>query len=115
MNEIITLNRNSDFRRAYNKGKYSISPLVVTYVIKNRNKGLRYGITTSKKVGCAVKRNRARRIIKSAFLDLSKDIKPGYDLVFVARAKTPFAKSQNISKDMRKHLKREGLLKWKIR
>lgn len=110
MNEIVVLKKNNDFRKAYKKGKCYISPIVVTYVLKNRSKNVRFGITTSKKVGCAVQRNRARRIIKSAFMDICNDIKPGYDLVFVARGKTPFAKSQYVYKDIRKHLKQEGLL-----
>lgn len=111
MSEAVTLKRNNDFRRAYKKGSCNISGIVVTYALKNNQKLLRYGITTSKKVGCAVKRNRARRIIKAAFMDIKDDIKNGYDIVFVARAKTPYSKTQHIEKDIRRHLKREGILK----
>ena len=39
--------------------------------------------------------------------------KKGYDLVFVARGKTPFVKSQVVEKAMKQHLKQAGVLKEK--
>ena len=58
------LKRNGEFSRAYAKGKAFVHPFVVLYVFKRRRKegGMRIGITTSKKIGGAVQRNRARRI-----------------------------------------------------
>ena len=85
-----TLKENRDFRRLYQRGKSYVSPVVVTYVLKNRSRAVRIGITTSKKTGKAVKRNRSRRVIREAFRALYPSVKPGYDFVFVARAKTPF-------------------------
>ena len=67
------------------------------------------GITTSKKIGNAVERNRARRIIRAAFRDNLPDIKGGYDLVFVARTRTKFLKSTDISAIMAKHLAKAGV------
>ena len=48
-----TLKENKDFRRLYQRGKSYVSPVLVTYVMKNRKAGLRIGITTSKKI-CAL-------------------------------------------------------------
>ena len=84
MSEILTLKENKDFHRLYNKGKSQISPVLVTYILKNRNDNLRYGITTGKKIGNAVKRNRARRVIRAAFKECAPHLKSGYDIVFVA-------------------------------
>ena len=111
MSEIITLKDNRDFRRIYNRGKSFASPLLVTYVLRNRRGEVRIGITTGKKIGKAVMRNRSRRIIREAFRCLADDIKPGYDLVFVARGKTPFVKSYDILRAMKKELKEAGVLK----
>ena len=36
MGKIITLNRNGLFRRAYSKGQSFVSPVLITYVIKNK-------------------------------------------------------------------------------
>ncbi len=111
MSEYITLKDNRDFSRLYKRGKSYVSPVLVTYVLKNKSDNLRFGITTGKKVGKAVKRTRARRVIREAYYELYPDIKKGYDFVFVARGKTPYVKSQTISKAMKKHLKTAGVLK----
>ena len=91
-----TLKLNSDFRRAYMRGKSYTDPALVVYVIKNRAGLCRIGITTSKKIRNAVQRNRARRVIREAFRTLPGSVKPGYDLVFVARTKTVYRTSTQI-------------------
>lgn len=53
------IKENRDFRRIYTRGKSYVSPVVVTYVLKNRSQNVRVGITTGKKTGNAVKRNRS--------------------------------------------------------
>lgn len=111
MPEPVTLKENREFRRAYAKGKYFVSPLLVTYVLKNRRGLLRTGITTSRKTGNAVKRSRSRRVIRAAFRPLSGKAAAGYDLVFVARARTPAAKSWEIRRAMERHLKAAGVLR----
>ena len=56
--KIVTLKENRDFKRLYAKGKSCPHPLLVTYARKNRLNISRIGITTSKKIGNAVSRNR---------------------------------------------------------
>ncbi len=106
MKNITSIKLNKDFKRAYFKGKYKAHPLIVTYIIKNNNTTVRVGITTSKKIGNAVKRNRSRRVIRAAFLEVKKELnlKGGYDFIFVARNKTPFVKSTQIAKVMKKQI-----------
>ncbi len=111
LSDIITLTRNNDFRRLYAKGRSYATSVLVTYVMKNRSRNIRIGITTSKKIGKAVLRNRSRRIIREAFRSISGELTPGYDLVFVARGKTPFVKSYDILRSMKKELKEAGVLK----
>ena len=106
----VPINRDKDFRRVYAKGKSFVSPSVIVYVLKNRTGTLRIGITTSKKIGNAVARNRARRVIREAFRSLEQNVKSGYDLVFVARTKTPFIKSTKMEKDLTARLKEAGIL-----
>ncbi len=111
VSEYSTLKENRDFRRLYAKGRSYASAIVVTYVMKNRCGGIRIGITTGKKIGKAVLRNRSRRIIREAFRELSGSVKQGYDFVFVARSKTPFVKSYDVLQAMKKELKDAGVLK----
>lgn len=108
-----TLNRNSDFRRVYARGRSYTNPALVTYVKKNRAGICRFGITSSKKIGNAVERNRSRRLIRAAFRDVygnHAEQLQGYDIIFVARVKTRFRKSTDLSKIMVKHLREAGLL-----
>lgn len=109
MSEFITLKENRDFSRLYRRGKSYVSPVLVTYISKNKFNNLRYGITTGKKIGNAVKRSRSRRIIRAAFRHISPELKKGYDFIFVARSKTPFVKSTDIEKAMTEHFKKAGL------
>ena len=110
MSRFVTLNSNTDFRRAYMRGKVYTNPALVTYVIKNRAGICRIGITTSKKIGNAVQRNRARRVIREAYRSLTPP-EGGFDIVFVARTKTVYKKSTDISAVMRKHLISAGVAK----
>lgn len=99
----LKLNKNFEFRRAY-KGKFKAGPLLVTYVVKNRYKTVRFGITATKKIGKAHLRNRARRVIAAAARENLPKVRGGYDIVFVSRGKTPYVKSQQISRHMEKQL-----------
>lgn len=110
MSRFNTINSNTDFRRAYGRGKAYTNPALVTYVVRNRAGICRIGITTSKKIGNAVQRNRARRVIREAFLSLPETC-GGFDIVFVARTKTVFKKSTDISTVMCKHLISAGVIK----
>ncbi len=111
MREKTKINKNRDYKKIYSRGKSMASPVVVTYLLKSKLPAVRFGITTSKKIGNAVKRNRARRIIRAAFAELKNKVKNGYDLIFVARSKTCFVKTQDVLKDMKIHLEKFGALK----
>lgn len=111
MRSHLTMKENRQFQRAYRRGKSFVSPGLVTYVIKNNKNNLQIGITTSKKIGKAVMRNRCRRIIRAAFLELEPDIVRGYDIVFVARTKTVYLKSTDILCAMKKHLQQANVIK----
>lgn len=106
-----TLKTNSDFRRAYARGKSYTNPALVMYVRKNRAGSCRIGITASKKIGNAVQRNRARRVIREAFRQVNLPLKGNYDVVFVARTKTVYKKSTDIYNVMLPMLLDAGVVK----
>lgn len=115
MDKLVSMTRNNDFRRAYKRGKSYVSPFLVVYVVKNRLGLTQVGITTSKKIGNAVVRSRARRVLREAYRGLMARVEPGYDLVFVARGRTPGAKSTQVQKHMERQLSAAGLLKEEAR
>lgn len=113
MQKYITLKENTDFNRVYYRGKSSAKPQLVVYVLKNRLGVCRIGITTSKKIGNAVERNRSRRIIRAACQSVFRDyeLSGNYDIVFVARAKTKYLKSHKVEKSMIECMKEVGVIK----
>lgn len=101
--KMVTLNRNNDFRRLYKKTAM-VGSVLVTYQSKNRLGINRVGITTTKKIGKAHSRNRARRVIREAYRLLEPSLSPGHDFVFVARGRTVSCKMQEVYRAMKKHL-----------
>lgn len=104
------MSNNRDFRRLYARGKSLAHPLLVTYVAPNRLGYNRLGLTASKKIGNAVKRNRARRIMKQAYFLTEKELGCGYDVVLVARGRTVGAKTTQLLPVLQSHAKKLGLL-----
>ena len=106
-----TITDNCDFRRAYARGKAYTDPALVTYVIRNRAGICRIGITASKKIGNAVQRNRARRVIRAAYLAVPEALSGSYDIVFVARTRTVRKKSTELTPVIEKHLRSAGVIR----
>lgn len=96
-----TLKLNKEFKRAYYRGKSEASPFFICYQVKNRKQGIRYGITTTKKVGNAVCRSRARRLIRAALRNVLDRLEPDCDYVFVARERILQAKSYQVAAAMK--------------
>lgn len=99
---------NRDFTYLFKKGESIVNYGFVCYMKPRRAGKNRLGIVTGKKVGNAVKRNRARRVIREAFRLLDPVLKEKtdrrFDFVFVARAKTPSLKTQQVLNLMRKNI-----------
>lgn len=104
-----TINRNYLFLRAYKSRISYVSPLIVTYIVKRRSGGIRLGITTGKKVGCAVERNRARRVVRAAASQLLRDNEESLDIVIVCRHPSCKASSNEIRDVLREHLTAAGV------
>ena len=88
----------------YKKGNSYVTHGFVCYHLERRGRFCpdcnRLGIVASKKVGNAVIRNRAKRVIREAFRIAEARLRDAtdkrYDFVFVARGKTPYLKSTQI-------------------
>ena len=102
--------RNTEFSRAYRRGKSFVHPCLVLYVNKNRLGHTRVGLTATKKIGKAVTRNRARRVIRAAMAAQLPPDAGSWDIVFVARGRTAASKSWQLEKVMRRQLIAAGVL-----
>ena len=52
----------------------------------------------------------SRRVIREAYRQAYPRLKKGYDVVFVARGRTPFVKSTEVYRAMMKHFRDAGVL-----
>ena len=111
MDILVPLTENHEYKRVYARGKSAVRPALVLYCLRNKKvKQARVGITASKKIGNAVKRNRARRLLRESIRVLYPQLKPGYDLVLVSRGRTPFANYQIVSSQLKSALEELGVL-----
>ncbi len=97
------LNNNKDFVSLYKKGRFTASKYSVIYVRPNNRPFNRLGITASKKIGNAVCRNRAKRLIRLAYCNSEIKLPVGIDIVIVARTPICHIKSQEYCAYMEKY------------
>ena len=100
----IKLNDNKDFVRLYGKGAFMSCGMCTVYYRRNGKKINRMGISTGKKIGNAVMRSRARRVIRQAYRENEEGFPKGYDIVVAARAGSTQCKSYHISTFFRKQV-----------
>lgn len=79
------LKLNHVFQRLYHKGDVCACRTLVLYSRRNHLGQNRVGITTGKKLGHAVVRNRVRRRLREVYRLNEARFQPGYDIVVVAR------------------------------
>lgn len=106
------LQKNADFQLVYKHGTYEINRYCVIYKMPVNKGTTKVGFVTGKKVGCAVERNRARRLLREVYRLHQREIREGYHIVIVARQainglsytdiEGPFMKLMNRSKLLKK-------------
>ena len=110
MKKTVTIKQNHEFRRLYQKGKSAVTPSMVVYCRKSRLDHNRLGITVSVKLGCAVRRNRARRRLRELFRLAQPAMQQGYDVVIVARSRAVTIPHKKLKADFDRALLELGLI-----
>jgi ribonuclease P protein component len=92
----VGLRHRGEFQRVFREGRSYVNSGVVLYVLPRGgegggpteaapSKGLRVAFSVGKKLGGAVVRNRARRLLRESFRLLGDRVQGDADLVFVGR------------------------------
>ena len=110
MKSTVSLKKNYEFKRLYNKGKSAASKFVVVYCLKNGKAENQLGVTVSTKLGGAVQRNRIRRRLKEIYRLNEQALCMGYSIVLVARQKSRYAKWSELEASVLSLFGKLGLL-----
>lgn len=104
------LRKSRDFSRVYDKGRSAAGRLLVLYALPSAG-SVRVGVAAGKRLGGAVVRNRAKRIIRAAAHWVLPSVVEGHDLIIIARAGAVKAKTQDVQRELSRLLARLGLLR----
>ena len=111
MKHTVSMKENHLFRRLYNKGQSAACPTLAVYVRRNGRRESRLGLTVGTKVGKAVRRNKVRRRLREAYRIHEDGMRPGWDLVVVARVKAAHVPYRQLEKDLLRALDKLGVRK----
>ncbi len=111
MTHTVSLKRNHEFRRLYQKGKNAVTPCLAVYCRKNRGDVSRIGFTVGVKIGGAVVRNKVRRRLREAYRIHEAQILSGYDIVVVARVRAAHVRYRDIERNLLSALEKLGLFR----
>lgn len=104
------LRRNSDFQRVRRFGETYASPIMVLAFLRNELEYSRFGFIVNKRLGKAVQRNKVKRRMREASRLKLEQIKPGFDVVLIARKQINQAAFIDILQTLDQLLKRANLL-----
>jgi ribonuclease P protein component len=105
-----TLKTGGQFERVRREGRTWSAGLLVLNAAPNGQDIVRCGFITGKKVGKAVQRNRARRLIREAVRKRLPEVRTGWDLVWIGRAAITGATYDAVCKDVDNLLQRSRLI-----
>ena len=102
------LTKRAQYLTVYKSGKTWVDNLIVMKALPNKLEFSRYGFSVAKEVGKAVVRNRVRRLLRE--IARATAVKPGWDIVFIARPAVASVDYHQLKKSIEKLLLRASLI-----
>ena len=100
-----------DFSRVYSKGKSFACRDMVIYILNDERLSGKVGFAAGKKLGCAVIRNRVKRLLRETYRLCKNDIRRDCALLLVGRKNLTQAKLDSAIKSFRELCRRAKLTK----
>lgn len=104
------LSRPEDFAALQGEGAVRSHALLVVRVRRNDLEVTRFGLSTGRKLGGAVVRNRVRRRLREALRVMAPSFQPGWDVLIIARSPVIAADYQKLAGALQNLLRRGGVL-----
>jgi ribonuclease P protein component len=104
------LSRPEDFAALQGEGTVRSHPLLVVRIRRTGLEDTRFGLSTGRKLGGAVVRNRVRRRLRQALRVMTPSLQPGWDVLIVARSPAIDADFQALADALQNLLRRGGVL-----
>ena len=99
-----------DFAALMERGMVRSHPLLATRVLRTDLGSTRIGLATSRALGSAVVRNRVRRRLREALRSMAPRLRPGWDVLIVARPGLVEADHRVLLETLARLLRRSGVL-----
>jgi ribonuclease P protein component len=99
-----------DFAALMERGTIRSHPLLATRVLRTDLGTTRFGLATSRALGSAVIRNRVRRRLREVLRSVAPEIRPGWDVLVIARSGLVTADHRTLVETLTRLLRRSGVL-----
>jgi ribonuclease P protein component len=107
---LVMISRPEDFAALQGNGTVRSHPLLVVRVRRTDLGETRFGLSTGRKLGGAVVRNKIRRRLRSALRVMAPSFQPGWDVLIIARPPVVDSDYQTLASALFGLLRRGGVL-----
>jgi len=104
------LSRPQDFAALQERGTIRSHPLLAARMLRTDLGPTRFGLATGKALGTAVVRNRVRRRLREALRSMGPSLRPGWDVLVIARPAIVEADLRTVTQALRRLLARGGVI-----